>query len=119
MPDRPAAITRLSTLLAEATIAHGAIFDLHRRLLVRGRTGTDSAGLLAESARIATMRLPALAAPLGRLATRWDEESLLDPQAADSTAREIAARLAAVEPEMRSLLARQSEIAAKLRARLA
>jgi len=60
------------------TIAHEAIFDLHRRLVVRGRAGPDSAGLLAESARIATVSLPALARPLGRLATHWDEESLLD-----------------------------------------
>jgi hypothetical protein len=118
MPDRPEAITRFNTLLGQATITHGAIFDLHRRLLVRGRAGSDSAGLLAESARIATVGLPSLARPLARLATRWDEESLLDPQAADSTAREIAAKLAAVEPGMRSLLARQGEIAATLRARL-
>ena len=119
MSDRPVAITRLNFLLAEATIAHEAIFDLHRRLLVRGLAGTDSAELVAESAQIATVRLPGLAVPLRGLATRWDEENLLDPQAADSTAQEIAAQLAAVEPEMRSLLARQSEIAAKLRARLA
>jgi hypothetical protein len=119
MPDRPAAITRLNFLLAQATIVHEAIFDLHRRLLVRGRVGTDSAELVAESARIAIVRLPGLAVPLRELAARWDEESLLDRQAADSTAQEIAARLAAVEPEMRSLLAHQSEIAAKLRARLA
>jgi hypothetical protein len=118
MPERAPAITRLDSLLGAATIAHEAIFELHRRLLARERGGNESVELVAESAQIATVRLPALGVPLRRLATRWDEESVLDPHAAASTAQEIAARLAAVESEMRSLLARQSEIAARLRALL-
>jgi hypothetical protein len=117
--ESPAALQRLDSMLAEATIAHEAIFELHRRLLVRERGGNESAELVAESARIATVRLPALAVPLRGLLTRWPEESVLDQYAAASTAREAAAQLAAVEPEMRSLLARQSEIAARLRALLA
>jgi hypothetical protein len=117
--ESPAPLQRLNSLLAEATIAHEAIFELHRRLLVRERGGSESTELVAESARIATVRLPALAVPLRGLDTRWQEESVLDPHAADLTAREAAAGLAAVEPEMRSLLARQSEIAARLRALLA
>lgn len=119
MPGQLPAITRLNSLLAEATIAHEAIFEMRRRLLVRERSENESAQLVAESAQIATVRLPALALPLRQLATQWDEKSLLDPQAAASTAQEIATQLAAVEPEMQSLLARQSEIAARLRGLLA
>lgn len=119
MPEQPPAITRLDSLLGAATIAHEAIFELHRRLLARERGGNKSEESVAESAQIATVRLPALAAPLRRLVIRWHEESVLDSHAAASTAQEIAAQLATVEPEMQSLLARQSEIAERLRALLA
>jgi hypothetical protein len=59
--------------------------------------------------------VPRLIAPLKRLGARWDEGNLLDTTAADPTARELATKLATLEPEIASLLARQREIAARLR----
>jgi hypothetical protein len=88
---------------------------VHRLLLGRHHAQAESTALLAESAQIATAHVPRLIAPLKRPGARWDEENLLDPTAADRTARELAAKLATLEPEIASLLARQREIAARLR----
>ena len=118
MSGRPEELERLDTIIAGVDIAHEVIFDMYRELLERDQAQTESAKLVAESAQIAVVQLPRLVAPLRRLATRWDEESLLDPAAADRTAEQIAAELAVVEPELRSLVARQREIGAILRVRL-
>jgi hypothetical protein len=117
--DRPEQLRRLDTLQGAADLAHQAIFDMHRELLGRDRAQAESTRLLAESARIATARLPQLTAQARRLGAKWDEEWVLDPPAVAGTARKIVAELAVVEPEISSLLARQREIAARLRELLA
>jgi hypothetical protein len=119
MSGRPQELNRLATILGAADLAHQAIFDIHRDLLGHGRAPAESTGLLAESAQIATADLPRLTAHLRRLAARWDEESLLDPVAAADTLALFTHDLASVEPELASLLRRQGEIAARLRALLA
>ena len=118
MSAHPEQLERLDAMLGTATLAHETIFRLRRRLLGRESAMTETSQLLAESATIATVRLPGLAVPLRRLGARWDEESLLDPAAASRTAQEIETRFAAVEAEFEMLLARQREIAARLRSLL-
>jgi hypothetical protein len=114
MRERPEEIERLEEILRGAGLAHEVIFDLHRRLLDRDPSRTDSLELVAESARIVTVRLPRLTAGLRGLAARWDEESLFDPAAADRTAELLARELQAIEPLAGSLTKRQVEIAAAL-----
>jgi hypothetical protein len=119
MTTRPQPLRRLATIQSAADLAHLAIFDMHRELLGRDDVRAVSAGLLAESAQIATVRLPGLTAPLRRLGARWEEQSLLDPTTANDTADQIIAGFADIEPDLGELLARQREIAACLRELLA
>jgi hypothetical protein len=93
MSDRPEEIERLKDILRGAGLAHEVIFDLHRRLLDSDPSRTDSLELVAESARIATVRLPQLTAGLRGLASRWDEQSLPGPEAANRTAELLAREL--------------------------
>jgi hypothetical protein len=118
MTARPQQLDRLDIILGGVDIAHTVIFDMHRELLRSHPPQTESAGLLAESAALATVDVPRLTAPLRRLAARWDEQALLDPQAADRTAAQIAAGFATVEPALRTLVERQEKIASRLRVML-
>jgi hypothetical protein len=115
MTERPQQLDRLDIMLAGVDIAHTVIFDMHRELLGSESAQTESASLLAESAALTTVRAPQLTESLRGLAGRWDEQTLLDPEAADRTAEQIAAEFATVEPALRSLVARQTQIAARLR----
>jgi hypothetical protein len=118
MTARPEQVERLEAIQGGAKIAHEVMFDVHRELLEREPARTDSAKLLAESAQIAAMHLPGLTVRLRRLAARWDEENLLDPAAAEETAQQIATEFAAIQPRLKTLIARQREIGARLRALL-
>jgi hypothetical protein len=115
MPEPPAAILRLDSLLAQAAITHEVIFEMRRGLIARDRGTSEQARLLAESARIVTVDLPALTATARRLARTWQEQDVLDPKAAETTLAELEAELARIEPETFPLLGRQREIAARLR----
>jgi hypothetical protein len=114
MSERPEQLQRLDVILGAASFAHETIFELRRALLVRGVEDDEPTELLAESARIATLELPELLAPLQRLSSRWGDEILLAPDAAARTVEEIAAALVAVEPEVKRLLGRESAITARL-----
>lgn len=115
MPERPQPIARLDSLLAAATIAHEAIFEMRRELITRDQGSPEQARLLAESARIVTADLPALSANARQLSARWGEQSLLDRQGAKATLAELEADLARIEPRIDVLLNRQREIAVQLR----
>jgi hypothetical protein len=118
MVDRPEALTRLDAFRTTTTIAHEAIFDLHRALVAAGQDDDRTRELLAESARIAVRDLPDLTAPARGMQERWDEQSLLDPARAGDTLRELEAELRRVEPSVRRLLDRQRQIARTLQSLL-
>jgi hypothetical protein len=119
MSERPEELERLDTILGAVGIAHQTIYGMHRELIENEPGQTESPRLVAQSAEITIDRLPRLIAPITRLGARWHEQSLLAPGASEHTALEIAAQMATLEPEIASLLARQREIAARLRDLLA
>jgi hypothetical protein len=112
--DSQTAIVQLNALLGAVTIAHEAIFEMRRDLIARDRGNPEQARLLAESARIVTVELPDLSAVARQLATKWQEQSLLDTEVAEETLAELESELARIEPDFESLLNRQQEIAARL-----
>lgn len=65
-----------------------------------------------------TGKLPGLTVRVRQLSGKWAEQSLLDPEGAEETVREIEEELEHVELEVQSLLNRQREIAARLRSML-
>jgi hypothetical protein len=115
MPERPAAIKRLDSLLGAATIAHEIIFETRRELIAEDRGSSEQARLLTESAQIVTVELPGLSATARELSARWREQSLLDSKGAEETLAELESELARIEPNVDSLINRQREIAAQLR----
>ena len=117
MPERPPEIARLELLFEAIRVAHEAVFDLHRRLAT-GEAAGRSQGLVKESARVVLELAPQLAGDALRLVDRWSEESVLDPERAESTADLLAVETRRIEPELRALLARQVEIARALRSDL-
>lgn len=116
MSEVPEALRRLDVLLEAMFIAHEAIYDIHRALVSADRASPMSRSLLAESAQAVLQRASEASASSRGLASRWHEQSVLDPQAAEQTAVEFEGELARVEPFLRELLARESAIAAELRA---
>lgn len=118
MPERPRPIERLDSLFRASLIAHEAIFDLHRELVSIGRGTPRSNELLEESARLALRELPGLTARSRRLAGRWEEQSVLDPDASESTLLRLATELERIEPQVQGVVDRQREIAISLRSML-
>jgi len=116
MPERPPAIKRLDSLLGAVTIAHEIIFETRRELIAADRGTPEQARLLAESAQIVTVELPRLSATARQLSTRWREQSLLDSTGAEAALAKLESELKRIEPKVDSLLDRQREIAAQLRA---
>jgi hypothetical protein len=116
--EQPAEIERLDALLGASMIAHEAIFEMRSELIANKRGDAEQARLLAGSVRIVTEELPGLTAAARELAGKWDEQSLLDPNAAEATLGEVAAELERIEPEVQVLLDRQRQIAAQLRGML-
>lgn len=118
MPERPSAIKRLDALLSAAMIAHEAIFEMRRELIATDRANPEQARLLEESARIVTAELPTLSASARQLSAQWGEQSLLNPEGAGSTLKELETELQRIEPSVQSRLSRQREIATRLRSML-
>jgi hypothetical protein len=114
MSERPQELDRLRILGATTTLTHEEIFRMRRELLGRGVRSGEADRLLAESARIVTVRLPGLVSPLNRLGSTWEEQCLLDPDSAAVTAKNIAAESAAIEVRSGSLVDRLDEIAARM-----
>ena len=113
MPEHPPAIKRLDALLSAGMIAHEAIFEMRRELIASDRANPEQARLLEESAGIVTGELPGLSAKARQLSTQWVEQSLLDPEGAEGTLKELEVDLRRIEPQ--SQLDRQREIAIRLR----
>lgn len=118
MSALPEALRRLDVLTAAQRIAHETIYDLHDALASAGHDRSKSAELLGESSRVAIRDAFAVTSAMRRLSGRWHEQSVLDPVAAEETASALEAELARVEPQLLSILNRQREIAAELRALL-
>jgi hypothetical protein len=118
MPERPPAIKQLDSLLSAAMIAHEAIFEIRRKLIAADRVSPEQALLLQESARIVTVELSGLSSNARQLSTRWNEQSVLDPEGAARTVGELEAELSHVEPRFLSLHKRQRQIAHQMRAML-
>lgn len=116
MPERPQAIKRLDSLLGAVMIAHEIIFETRRELIAADRGNPEQARLLAESAQIVTIELPRRSATARQLSARWRDTSLLDSIGADEVLVELESELKILEPKIDSLLDRQREIAAQLRA---
>jgi hypothetical protein len=110
MSERPGPLARLDLLFAGATYAHENIADLHFLA-----PDDRSLQLLRESADILLRQLPALAREVRASEHVWAERELLDPVRAAETLKRIEAEVAAIEPDLRALLRRQSLIARELR----
>lgn len=110
MAERPGPLGRLDRLVAAATIAHEHVADLHRLAADEG-----SLQALRESAEILFQRMPAITSGVRACARVWAEQELLDPDRAADTLRSIESEMTVVEPELRSLLRRQSQLARRLR----
>ena len=113
--ELPDPALRLNALLETTRIAHEAIFDLHRELASVGRATAESRSLLEESVDATLRRVPALTSRARRLASRWREASVLRPDSADEARSELAAEVERIEGDLRSLIERQPEVAARLR----
>jgi len=118
MAQRPESIKRLDSIFSASLIAHEAIFEMHRELVADQPSDRTIVDLLGESAQITVSRLPTAAAEARRLAARWDEQSVLEPDSADARLRDLEAELDRVVPELNALLDRQREIAFRLRSML-
>lgn len=72
----------------------------HRELTASVHGASEPADLLQQSAQITLTDLPGLARAARRLAAQWDEQSLLNPDAAEATLGELAAELERIEPRI-------------------
>ncbi|MHB1468361.1 MAG: hypothetical protein ACYCU0_05965 [Solirubrobacteraceae bacterium] len=95
-------------------MAHAYIADRHRELVELESDDDCSRALLHDSATIVFGQMPRLVRQLREQEREWDEQQLLDPDAAEHTLALLAARLAEVEPALTALRARQDEIAASM-----
>jgi hypothetical protein len=114
MTDRPAALELLDRLLGAATIAHEAAADLHHELVTLGADDERARALLRESASLVLDQIPTLARPLHGRALEWGEQELLDPLAAERTAKRLEDDLTKFLPAFAELRARQDEVVAEL-----
>jgi hypothetical protein len=115
MSEVPDLLRKLDILLDAMFMAHTTIYDFHVELVDANRATLTSRGLLAESAEIVLQKTGAATASARRLAAQWHEQSVLDPTAAEQTAFELESEITRAESLLRGLLARETEIAAKLR----
>jgi hypothetical protein len=112
----PEPLRRLNVLLEALAFAHETIYDLHSELVRADRATPISRGLLAESAQIVLQNTGEASASARALARQWHEQSVLDPRAAERTTLKLKTELAHAQSILRELLARESAIAAELRA---
>jgi DUF1365 family protein len=116
--ERPEPVAALDLLFEAARIAHEASFELHRRLVGLEADDDHTRSLLHESARLALDELPAVTDEARRLADRWREQSLLDPDAADERVQDLRVELDRLGPDLDGIRDRQREIARELRSRV-
>lgn len=114
MTDRPEAIRRLDLQFRIVMLVHERVAHLHRELGVLGGQTADALRLLHESATIALIETPALLRELREIATRWDEQELLDPPSAAETLSALESGLAEVDAELQALHRRQAHIAGQM-----
>jgi hypothetical protein len=111
----PESLRRLNLLLEALAFAHETIYDLHLSLVDADRATPASRALLAESAQIVLQKTAETSASARALASRWHEQAVLDPTAAEQTAPKLDAQVAQAESILRELLARETEIASQLK----
>jgi hypothetical protein len=114
MTHRPALLERLDRVMAAATIAHEAAADLFRELVELGVEDDHARALLQESLDLALKRIPALARPLRGDALKWVEQELLDPPAAELTAKRLESDITELLPAFAELRAQQNRIVIEL-----
>lgn len=108
---RPPAVERLDQYLAASRLAHEVIWDLHDALIEIERYDDAARATMDEAARIAVTEIPGLLKEAQRLRTLWDEQSLLDPEAAATTAQQLQTEMDRLVPELERLRDRQAQIA--------
>ena len=115
MAEPAGPVARLDQYLATVTLAHEAIWELRGSLVAAGRDDDRVHGLFTEAAGLAIRESSRLLGEARRLRALWAEQELLDPEAAADTVSRLGDELARVEPSLRTLRARQNEIARALR----
>lgn len=115
MADPPSSFERLTRLVDVATLAHGAIFELHRELVELDRADDHTRKLLAETASLAVIEIPRLYKPAGQLHATWLEQDLLGAPDAGATRRLLEHSAALAVAQVEGVRARQNAIAAELR----
>ncbi len=118
MSDIPKPLARLDEIERTSFIAHETIYELRSAIVGRHGATPKTDALLAESARITLDEIPALTASLRRLGTKWHEQRVLAPEAANETAVELDRELERIQASVQARLDRQAAIAAELRAAL-
>jgi hypothetical protein len=118
MAELPDPIQRLDRYFMAARIAHEYIADKHRELAELQADDARSRALLRDSAAVVFEEMPLVTRQLREEGRDWDEQQLLEPEAAERTLASLTARLAELEPALRALRARQDEIAVSIRERV-
>lgn len=116
MAEPPSPIARLDDYLATVTIAHEAIWELRTALVVLGNEDERVERLFTEAADLAVVEVPRQLRQARRLRRRWDEQTVLDPAAADDTLELLAEELQRIDSDLVVVRTRQDEIARELRA---
>lgn len=111
---RPESLDALDLYSATVTIAHEAVFGLHRELIGLGAADEHTRALLQESATLSQHRMPTLTRQLRALGAEWERQELLEPVAAARTIERFEEVLARVRPQIVALRIRQGQIAAEL-----
>lgn len=111
-------LASVESLLEIITLAHAAIYTVHRRLSDLDADVEESRQLLQESVEIVFSKAPEVGRGARELAAEWGARQLLDPSAAPSVLAAAEKEAAHAERALRRLLRRQEEIATRLRSRL-
>jgi hypothetical protein len=114
MTGRPACLQLVDEYVAGATIAHEYAFALHSRLVETAADDDHTRELLKESARVALELIPMLALRVRDLEREWEEQDLLDPDAAGHTVRRMESGVEEIEPQLADLRDRQKAVVAAL-----
>lgn len=114
MADEENPTSAIDALLSATLIAHEAIADIQLELAAVGADSSESRGLVAESARITLQDGPRLSAEARRLASKWDEQRLLDSDRAALTMDQLRREVPRVELALRRSVDRQRQIALRL-----
>jgi hypothetical protein len=115
MAADPEPIRRVDRYLGTARIAHETIWELHTRLVGLGRDDAQTRQRVRESARIATVEVPALLREARRLRAAWTEQQVLDPSAGETTLLALKGELHRLALPLGELVDKQRAIARELR----